>query len=206
MTVRVNLLPSAYELRYQRARRLRRWVIVGSAVLALQVPAFVMIRQMGTQARGLQHGLQMAEGQRRSIQTRIDALTVQQADLDSQLLLAERLSRKHRWSQLFETVAACLPDTVVLTRVDTDPPRADDDAAAPALRVRAATEREDASGPRSVAAGLVIGGVAMDHDSVAVFLRNLNATGRVGRCSLESTMRQPFLKGEGVFFTVRSQW
>lgn len=206
MAVRVNLLPPAYELRYQRARHLRRWIVVGSLVLGLQVPAFVMIRQMGTQARELQRGLAMAAAQRLNIQARLDALAAQQTELDSQLELTERLSRKHRWSELFETIAACLPDTIVLTRLDTDPPRAADDAEPPALRVRATAGGSEGSANRSVAAGLVIGGVAMDHDSVAVFLRNLNATGQVGRCSLESTLRQPFLKGEGVSFTVRAQW
>lgn len=205
MTVRVNLLPADYELRYQRTRRLRRWVTIGCIILALQVPAFITIRRMGTQARELQRSLELAGLQHQTIQTRLAALAAQQVEVDRQIELADRLSRKHRWSELFETVAACLPETAILTKLDTDPPRGGGDGN-PTPRMRAAVHKDEGGSVEGVAAGVVIGGVAMDHDSVAVFLRNLNATGKVGRCSLDSTMRQPFLEGDGVSFTVRAQW
>lgn len=203
--VRVNLLPSAYELRYQRTRRLRRWVTVGIVLVAMQIPAFILIRQMGSQARELQRGLWAADQQRQVIHARIQALTAHQDEVDRQQQLADQLTRKHHWSGLFAAVSGCLPETVVLTRLETDPPKSG--ANAPAiLPVRGLAGGEGGSESSGVARGLIISGVAIDHDSVAAFLRNLNAGGQLGRCSLESTLRQPFLDAEAVSFTVRTQW
>ncbi len=203
--VRVNLLPAAYELRYQRTRRLRRWVTVGTVLLAMQIPAFVLIRQMGGQARELQRGLAAAEQQRQVINTRMQAIAAEQDEVDRQTQLAERLTRKHHWSRLFATVSMCLPETAVLTRLETDPPKSGPTASA-VLPVRGLAGNRDGTEGSGAARGLIISGMAMDHESVAAFLRNLNAGGQLGRCSLESTLRQPFLDGEGVSFTVRAQW
>jgi len=204
--VRVNLLPAAYVLRCRRTRRLRQWIAVGAVVVALQVPAVLALRQMGVQARQLQQGIADAMQQRAVVTTRLAALAVEQAEAQRQLELAERLSRKHRWSELLATIADCVPDTAVLMRVESDPPRSQGSsgvvlaARGPAGQAGTAAEGDHAAG------GLLISGMGIDHDAVTAFLRNLNARGRVGRCTLESATRQPFMDGEGVSFTVRMQW
>jgi Tfp pilus assembly protein PilN len=119
--------------------------------------------------------------------------------------LAEQLNRKHRWSELLIGVTQCLPDTAVLTRLESDPPKCGN-ASLQAVQVRAPAEKNASVEPTDVANGLIISGVATDHGSVATFLRNLNTRGRVGRCLLESTMRQPYLTGEGVMFTIKTKW
>jgi len=205
MSPRANLLPAAYELRYQRRRRLRRWVAAGVVVMALQLPALVVLRQLGTQARTLQQGLLEAERQREVLEGKLSALKAGQTEVDQQIRLADRLARKHRWSELFTGMSACLPPTAVLTKLESDPPQAGT-SSTPVLRVR--SNNTEAPGPESqaVAQGMVITGVAVDHETVAEFLRNLNGQRLAGRCSLESTMRQPYLSGEGVAFTIRTKW
>jgi len=182
------------------------WVTVGVVVIALQVPAVLTLRQLGRQSRELQRGLAAAEQQRASIQARSAKLAVEHAEVQRQIALAERLSRKHRWSELFAALSECVPETAVLTRLETDPPTASV-VSGPIVPVRGpGVTAEDEGKQASVARGLVISGVAVDHDSVARFLKNLNNRGQVGQCTLESALRQPFLNGEGVWFTIRTQW
>jgi Tfp pilus assembly protein PilN len=203
--VRVNLLPAAYELRCQRHLRLRRWIAAGVIVVGLQVAGTIALRQMGSRSRELQRGLADAEMQRVTLNQRLDELTSQENDLQRQLKLAEKLNRKHRWSELLAAVSSSLPNTVILTQCESDPPRSANQKAS-VVQVARPGDKPAPAEAGDVAGGLVIGGVALDHDSVASFLRNLNASGRVGRCSLESSMRQPYLKGEGVFFTIKTRW
>jgi Tfp pilus assembly protein PilN len=182
------------------------WVTVGVVVVALQAPAVLMLRQLGRQSRELQQGLAAAEQQRASIQARSTKLALEHAEVQRQIALAERLCRKHRWSELFAALSECVPETAILTRLETDPPTASA-TGAPIVHVRGpGAKAEDDRKAANVASGLVISGVAVDHDSVATFLRNLNNLGQVGQCTLESTLRQPFLNGEGVSFTIRTQW
>lgn len=206
-TVRINLLPVAYELRYRRSLRLKRWVAVGVAVIALQIPAFIGLRGLGSHARELQRGLAAAKQQRDAVNVRLAAIALQQAEVDRQIQLAERLANKHHWSDLFASVAASLPDKAVLTRIETDPPKAGQSSTGVLLvRAPAGANATGAASESQLAGGLLIQGIALDHDTVASFLKDLNASGAVGQCSLETSQRQPFLSGEAVFFTVRTKW
>ncbi len=202
----VNLLPAAYEVRCRRARRLRSWVVLGAMLLALQVTAAVALREMGTKTRDLQQGLMVAENQQQSLKKRIQGLAAQQADLDKQLELAEHLNRKHRWSELLSHLSDTLPPTVVLVGCESNPPKSTAKGQEGASVRPAADKGKGPAEPADVATGLVITGVATDHGAVAALLRKLNESGKLGRCSLESTQRQAYLKGEGVFFTIRTQW
>jgi Tfp pilus assembly protein PilN len=203
--IRINLLPAAYELRYQRARRMRRWVAVGVAVIAVQVAAAVTLRQMGGQARELQRGLVDAEHQQRTINARLESLGNEQEEVERQLKLTQQLNRKHRWSELLAAVTQCLPETVVLTRVETNPAKSGT-VSVQSVPMRGPGGKNLPQELVDVANGLVITGVATDHDAVTAFLRNLNVRGHVGRCVPESTVRQPYLTGEGVLFTIKTKW
>lgn len=203
--VSVNLLPAAYKLRCRRHERLRRWIAIGVIAVSVEVVLALMVRQMGGRTRELQRGLADAEQQRNTVNQRLDELTAREVELDRQLRLADQLNRKHRWSELLSAVSMSLPNNVVLARCESNPAKSAG-GRAQAVQVVRPAEGASAAESQDVAGGLVIGGVATDHDAVAAFLRNLNAGGGVGRCSLESTMRQPYLNGEGVFFTIRTQW
>jgi Tfp pilus assembly protein PilN len=203
--LQVNLLPAAYELRYQRNRQFRGWVAVIVTIVCIQVLACVVLRQMSSQARELQQGLRDAEQQQKLLGEKIQELGLQQVDWERKMKLAEQLNCKHRWSELLSDVTWGLPDTIVLTRLESDPAKCGN-APLQVVKVRTPADKNAPAEPADVANGLVITGVATDHGSVAVFLRNLNAQGRVGRCLLESTMRQPYLTGEGVMFTIKTKW
>lgn len=204
-TLRVNLLPAAYELRCRRTRQMRSWAAVCIAIVCAQIAVAVVLRQMSSQARQLQQGLVQAEQQQLSLTGRIRAIESQQADSDRQIRLADQLNCKHRWSELLTNVIRCMPDSVVLTKLESEPAKCGN----PSLHmvtVRTPADKISPTEPIDVATGLVIRGMATDHDSVAMFLRNLNTRGEAGRCLLESTIRQPYLTGEGVLFTIKTQW
>lgn len=204
---RVNLLPADYVQRHQRVVRLRRWIAVGVMVLAVQIAAGVVLAQLAAPARRLQAGLEAAVAQKHALAKRLSGIAIEQTELDKQMRLADQLNRKHRWSDLLACVSRAMPGTVVLTRCESDPARSKLKTKSVLPIAKPAKPGEaDAPAAADVAEGLLISGVATDHDSVAVFLRNLNGTGGVGRCTLESTVRQPYLNSEGVFFTIRTRW
>lgn len=206
--LQTNLLPVAYRLRCQRRRRMRVWIAVGATVLAVQVVAGVAVRQLDRRTRELKAELTQAEQQQHEVAGRLASLDDRERQVQRDLQLADQLARKHRWSELLVAVSDCLPDTAVLARFESDPPRRTEQAigvraVVGGKRGRAQPGAEEQEKP---AGGLHISGVATDHETVATFLRRLSADGRMGTCTLESALLQPFLRGEGVYFTIRTQW
>ncbi len=214
MSPRVNLLPAAYQRRSRRSRRLRVWLAAGSGLLAVELLVGAALTEIGTRSRDLNHQLMEIAGQRENLGVKLVELTAQEQEAARQLELAEQLSRKHRWSELLGGLAAAMPGGVVLTRVATEPKDAPAPQAAPGNAAKsnlhkmlqpagAATAKAPDDGR---ARGLTLSGMAVDHQSVAEFLRQLNADGRLGSWDVESTVRQPYLGGEGVLFTLKARW
>ena len=208
MTAKVNFLPRAYQLRCRRARRVWRWLVVCAAILAGQGLSAHFLRIMASDVRESRRRLVLMEKNVQEMNAQLARLGAQQRDLARRVQLVDRLGRKHRWSEVLDELVGHLPSTVMLTDLQTDPPKG------PAAQTVTGTEarRQGArpgEGQRSgagVATGLLISGVATDHESIALFMRALNAEEQWGRCQLEATSRKPFMDGEAVNFTIRMRW
>ena len=206
MTIQANILPVAYRRRYRQHRRFRLWLASAATVGVLHL---LFGAALGYGAEDTHEALSETAKLREQQQSRSQAfalLSVEEKQLIRRLELSQSFRRKHRWSELFASLVDRLPENVVLTKLETDPPKADPP------RVRVATAKGNAKEstphdqPDHTAKGLTISGVARDHESVATFLRAMTADSQIGHCQLESTIRQAFQEGEGVAFTIYIGW
>ena len=208
MTVQVNLLPPEYQWRARRGRRLRMWLtlcvaaVVGQAVLAVAVHYLA-----GETKLRIAQIVDMRSGEQALIK-QLAALRADHQATRRRVILAEQLRRKHRWSRTLGDLVEAVPQTAMLTRLQTIPPRAE----APKQRKRQ-PERLNLFGDRpqktpgeGVARGLMIDGLAADHESAAGLLKRLNETRRLGTSELLSTRQQPFRDGHAVALSIRSEW
>lgn len=208
MTVQVNLLPAEYHWRARRGRRLRMWLALCAAAVVSQAVLAVAVHYL---ARETRVRIAQIADMRSDEQALIKQLAVLKADHQAvrrRVVLAEQLRRKHRWSRTFGDLVEAVPQTAMLTRVQTIPPRAE----APKPR-KTQSERLVLPGDRqqkppggNVARGFLIDGLATDHESVAGLLKRLNDTRRLGVCELLSTRQQPFGDGHAVALSIRSEW
>jgi Tfp pilus assembly protein PilN len=209
MTVQVNFLPRAYQLRCRRAGRIRHWLIFCAALIAAQMLSVHFLSYLARQVRQERAHLAAVEKERQALSINQARLVARQRDLSRRLLLVDRLARKHHWSRVLIAMAGRLPQTVMLTGLQTEPPKGQVLVPAPPSGRPNQTPKpgvqQDAR-KQGVAEGLLITGMATDHESVAELLRALNEENQLGRCQLESTSRQPFMNGEGVTFTIRMRW
>ena len=208
MTVQVTLLPPEYHWRARRGRRLRMWLtLCVAAVLSQAVLAVAVHYSAGETRVRISQIVEM----RSEEQALIKQLAVLKADHQAvrrRVVLAEQLRRKHRWSRALCDLVEAVPETAMLTRVHTVPPRAEAPKQRKTQPERLAVlgDRQQKSPDESVARGLVIDGVATDHESVAGLLKRLNDTRRLGTCELLSTHQQPFRDGHAVALSIRSEW
>ncbi len=210
MNSRLNLVPGAYRQACRRRRHVRVLVAAATAAAVVQVVLGAALNHMAADTRDAQRRISRQRQDLVQLHERLARLTAQENRLDREVVLLRHLTRKHRWSEILDLVSRALPETVLLTRVESIPavgklpaePAAERTAAARPAAGRTGTERE----PPDTAAGLLIGGLATDHESVALFLRQLKLQGSLGSCALDSTQRRPFLSGQAVGFTIRTQW
>jgi hypothetical protein len=210
MTVQVDFLPKSYRLRCRRASRIRHWLILCAALVASQVLSAHFLYYLARQVRQERVDLAAVEKDRQELSVNQARLVARQRDLSRRVLLVDRLARKHHWSQVLVAIAGRLPQTAMLTGLQTEPAKGQ--VAAPV----SSSGRPNPTPPKpagqqdtrkqGIASGLLITGMATDHESVAELLRALNEENELGRCQLESTNRQPFLTGQGVTFTIRMRW
>ena len=211
MSPRQNLIPAAYRQACRRRRQVRRLAAVAAVIVAVQFVLGVALSHLAADTREAQRRISVQRQDQVQLHERLARLAAHESRLDREVLLLQHLTRKHRWSEVLDLVNGALPETVVLTRIESIPavgrlpaePSAERSAAArPVAAGRTGAEGE----PPDTATGLLIGGLATDHESIALFLRQLKLRGSLGTCTLESTQRRPFLSGQAVGFTIRTQW
>ena len=209
MTVQVNFLPRAYQVRCRRSRRIQRWVVICAALLVAQGLSAHFLSFMARDTRETRKSLAAMDREAQDLNIQIARLNAQQRDLRRRLQLVERLGQKHRWSEVLVKLAGHMPETVTLTSLQTDPPKGQVVQSAstgqPGRPQPPKTAQKNES-DGSIATGFLITGIATDHESVARFMRSLNSETEWGRCQLESTSRLPNAKGEAVTFAVRMRW
>ncbi len=203
MTVQVNLLPRWYRLRRRRMIRIQRWGMLCGVLLLAQILSANFLGYFAKETRESRRELAGLQQDQQKLRQKIDSLHTQWQELDRRVRLARQLDRKHYWSEVLSMVASNLPERAMLSAVETEPRRG---------RVQRETIDKNTRRKKSkkkkndLAMGLMISGIATDHDAVAEFMRALNREGRLGRCILESTNRETFMQGDGVAFTIRTKW
>jgi Tfp pilus assembly protein PilN len=211
MTAQVNLLPLSYRLRQQRAHRVKRIVSAAALLLIVELIGAGILSEMSRDMRETQSRIRQMHVEQHELQVKVAEMRDRHARLNRQVQLVDDLKRKHRWSEVLVLITESLPETVVLTEVQTVPSQP---SISTVVRVRQPSEsRRNRPGtpetpdiPSHTAEGLLIAGIATDHSSVAALLRDLNRRSRFGRCHLESTNETRFEPGEGIAFTIRTEW
>jgi Tfp pilus assembly protein PilN len=210
MTVRVNFLPKAYRVRCRRAGRIRHWLVFCGALILAEVLSARFLCLLARQVSEDRHHLAIVEREKQELSVAGAGLAARQRDLSRRASLVDRLARKHRWSQVLTAMAGRLPDTVMLTGLQTEPPKGQVVVPPPSAgRPNEAIPKPDTKtqpDKESIATGFLLTGIATDHESVAELMRGLNQESRLGPCQLQATNRQPFLNGEGVTFSIRLRW
>ncbi|HUW81569.1 MAG TPA: hypothetical protein VMZ31_02085 [Phycisphaerae bacterium] len=208
MTVQVNLLPPEYHWRARRGRRLGMWLTLCVAAVVSQAVLGAAVHYLAGETRVRMVQIVDMRSEEQALIKQFAALKAGHRAVRRRMILAEQLRRKHRWSRALCDLVDAVPQTAMLTCVHTIPPRAE----APKQRQKHPErfalpgDRQQKPPGESVARGLVIDGLATDHESVASLLKRLNDTRRLGLCELLSTHQQPFRDGHAVALSIRSEW
>lgn len=207
MMIQANILPLEYRRRTRQQRRFRLWLMSAVTVGILHLVFGTVVGYMARHTRHARSEIAHLQAQQQIHSKELALLTVEEKTLAGRLQLSESLRRKHRWSEILSSLVDRLPENVVLTKLETDPPRSEP------LGTRTGTSKKKPNAPSIAkgqpnpsAKGLTIQGVALDHESIATFLRAVNADSSIGYCQLQSTARQAFRSGQGVAFTAYIGW
>ena len=125
MTVQVNLLPPEYHWRARRGRRLRMWLTLCAAATVSQAVLTVTVHYLAGDTRAQLAGIVDMRGEERALIKQLAALKADHQAMRRRVILAEQLRRKHRWSRTLGDLVEAVPQTAMLTRLQTIPPRAE---------------------------------------------------------------------------------
>ena len=209
MTVQVNLLPTEYRSRARRFRRLKLWIAASVAMAPALILSSMFLRLRATETLSFLDRTAQLCVEERAVIKQLESLEAEREGLARNVALAERLRRKHRWSEALEALARKLPDRVVLTRLASDPPRdsyVSGERPGAKARERLAGKKGDSEDRDGAARGFLIDGIAANHESLAVLLGALDDNDRFGRCELRSSSRQRFMDDFAVGFTIYTRW
>lgn len=209
MTVQVNLLPRDYQLRAKRPARFRLWLMIAAAVAVAQVMSATFLTVKAKATRRAVRAASELEQREGDLVRELTALNEKEDALARKLALTQRLQRKHRWSRALSLLGAHMPNKVLLTRLETNPPRDLTAGANPPAGGGARKMIRRGLEPKTEAAtarGLRINGIAADHDSVARFLGALGDQALFGEAELKASERQQFLEDFAIAFTIETTW
>jgi len=116
-TLKIDLLPSAYQHRRRRHRRVRLGAIVGSFLVAGELVAGVVLNSRADHTRDLMAATAAAVSTTNSLKKALIQPARQADQLTREVSLAERLRTKHHWSRLLGTLAQATPEKVVIEAV-----------------------------------------------------------------------------------------
>ncbi|HOW72015.1 MAG TPA: PilN domain-containing protein [Phycisphaerae bacterium] len=202
MTPRVNLLPAQFRRRRRDRRRRRLWISACLVVMGAQLVVFLLmsgrireVERQRAQAARLARLLEQEKTDRKTIQAEAAAMA-------REVRAAERLREKHCWSRWLGNLGLIVPDRVVLTSIQTDPPRYVD---SPAFEIRAAGGKQKPAAASGVSA-MRIAGNAVEHRDLLALLEAINGTRLFQTVRLEEARRGKPGQQEGVSFRVTCEW
>ncbi len=200
MIVSVDLIPAdLHEERRSRGHR-RAWATctIATAVLLAAVGAYATHRAQ--EVTGLLAEAEAIRAEGTSLRNETAKIEARVQGASNLLQQAERLREGHYWSRMLAYVADCVPDSVVLVLLATDP--AQPGTIATRSRDREAARAPASSDPRSIA----LRGYAIEHKDVNDLIENLKKGGVFQSVSLLYSKREPYLESEGVSFTLTCHW
>lgn len=202
MTARVNLLPTAFVRRRRERRRRRAWATTCLLVIGAQLVVFLLmsgrvreVERHRAEAARLAKLLDQEKADRKTMQA--EAVTVAR-----EMRAAERLREKHYWSRWLGSLGLIVPDRVVLTSVQTDPPKY---VETPVVEMRAAKGALSPPSPSGVQA-MRIAGSAVEHRDLLQLLEAINGSGMFRSVRLEEARRGKASEQEGISFRVTCEW
>lgn len=210
MSVRVNLLPDAYQIRARRPERFKLWLLVAAGVVTGQVLVAAVLRAKTDDVRRTQQQTEQLQQYRDQLVKDLADHSAEYQIIEKQVALSLGLRRKHRWSRTISLLSEHLPEKALLTKLESNPPRyAGGGSGRSALDMHSLvrkgkdqTKQKDAN----IARGMLLAGIAADHESVAVLLGKLDERPEFGTCELKSTSRQPFHEDFAVVFSIAITW
>ena len=199
----VNLIPLATREAHQRARRIRRWIVVGAVVAALAaLPVLWQVRQHARVAELIQLK-QARAAQVAAVRAELDQANQSLAELNERIERANALRTKRSWAGLLALTVGCMPDEVWLTSVATE-------AATAAARQRRPAATGDKADPVVVvlngARRVSLAGFALDHTHLYEFMARLNASAAFDRVQLLKAGKEPVLWSQAVRFELICTW
>ena len=202
MSTRANLLPEAFARRRRERRRRRAWVTACGLILAAQcVASFLVerrardVRRWRDQAVKLQTSLRQEKAER-------DALRAKAQTVARHVELAERLREKHCWSRWLGSLSLMVPPHVVLTAVETEPPRFDAAPSGGTPGPSGAKDRPAETGPRAIR----IRGSAAQHEDLMALYKTMNGLTWFHSVQLEEARRQKVAEHDTIGFALACNW
>ena len=205
MTARVNLLPPTFVRRRRERRRRQVWISLCLLIVGVQVVAFLLmsgrvreVERQRAQATRLAKLLAQEKADRTAMQA-------EAASAAREVRAAERLREKHYWSRWLGNLGLVVPERVVLTSVQTDPPKYVETPAL-AIRVAAGPQPQTPAAAPSGVTGVRIAGIAVEHRDLLALLEAINGAGMFRSVRLEEARRGKAGEQEGISFRVTCEW
>ena len=193
----------------QRARRVRRWLLVVAAVtLVSGIPATLDLVNTA-RAAVLERQIAPVLARLTTTQNGLQNALTRHKDLSTWIAQADALRTKRSWTGLFLAVTQRMPDEVWLIATETIDPVAE-----PSRRKSSAsrgpTTGAEPEEPLTVMldgpAGIRITGYALDHDWLYEFMSRLNSARLFTYVELVQAGKEPVLEGQAVRFVLECAW
>ena len=172
----INFLPPTHQGRHTRRQRLWRHAAMLLLLCACLGGWWMVQREHTQRLRDRADALRMQVEAARPKMQMVSELRREQAELNARLDLWRHLGQPVSHSEVFATLAAALPDTVVLTRLDVQSHRPAPTPAAAASGRRGATAPANAAAQPAAQRGrleLDFSGIAPDDMTLARLLNHL---------------------------------
>lgn len=205
VTVKVNLLPEAYQRNRRHDRRFRVGLAVGVTLLVAELCTGLTLHLRADKTRSLLGQAEKARAATEAVKRKLVDPTREWDLVSQQIGLATRLRTTHRWSRLLAVLAEAVPEKVVLTAVSTTPPKWSSSLSQKS-KERPRRKAKDATEVKRVLEGIVVRGHAADHDDLAKFMAAIQASNAFASIDLVDARRDPFLGQQAIGFELQGHW
>jgi len=187
MTVSVNLLPASYRRRRERMRRVGLWALVLLAAVTAEAGAWLVLRGREQAVRQLYSGTESLRRRSASLRQQLARAEATRGYLERRLALVASMKGRLVWSRILERLAATVPEGIMLTKlatIPTAPAAASPPSPVSLLQALGADKKPPPETDNDDPEGLVMTGLATDHQELARLIGMLNTCGLFSRVQL----------------------